>query len=100
MECTEAGLQAVAAVNGVSVGLIELIDELAVCLPGVIADFGIGKALRRVRGDFGGGLGGRSSFLHSTIVVLIGGSGGIRLGMAGITIGAIFDGKSIEEARF
>ena len=89
-----------ATVDGVSVGLIELIDELAVCLPGVMTDLGMGKALRRVRGDFGGGLGGRSSSLRAARVVSIGGSGGIRLGITGITIGAMLNGKSIEEARF
>ena len=65
-----------------------------------MADLGIGKALRRVRGDFGGGLGGRSSSLRTATVVSIGGSGGIRLGITGMTIGAILNGKSIEEARF
>ena len=90
----------VPAVDGVSMGLIELIDELGVCLPGNVADLGTGKALSSVRGDLGGGLGGRSSVLDFLVImVLIGGSGGVLAGTDETTIGARLEGNNIDEAR-
>lgn len=100
-EYTETGLHVVPAVIGVSVGLIEWIDELGVCLPGSATGLPLGKALKSVRGDFGGGLGGLSSIPDLFgIVILIGDIVGILDGMGVTTIGARPEGKSIDEARF
>ena len=109
---------AVWAVCGVCRGLSELIEEFAVCdADGValdeIFDFGAGKALIRVRGDFGGTLGGGispsgglrlaepASSTGGGGPVFDGsksGIGGARSGMSGTTNGARFKGRSMDEA--
>jgi hypothetical protein len=98
----------VTAVSGVSMGLIEPMDELAVwVVDGALLDMldlGMGKARIKVRGDLGGTFGGRLSsygfksrndvpealalVISTTFTVSIGGTGGIRFGAEDMTRGA------------